>query len=291
MASGDSGVLKDGLLLKSTDQKRKSWSQKWIILTKGSLYLYRKKTNFSPSGVVELRDFELEENADIKDKKNVFALRRKDRTKRLLFSASSEQDRSEWVGLIKQQLDKAPSNPPENVNAKGKGAKYSIQANVASSILGRKLLKEVVDADSWKALDTIHSFLRKERGEETANKFKKDLIRIGTKLAVLYNNKLVTDDAIAKMTIAVRNLASTVVDYFQMPSIFDAPTLVTYFDALRAATEPQLENKIKPKTLQKYKDLFEVACSEELLISFFEKGKWAELEELTVLIRKHITNR
>lgn len=294
-ATGDSGavqIYKDGLLLKSTDKKRKSWNQKWIILTKGALFIYRKKTNFAPSGEVELRDFELEDNVDGKiDKKYVFALKRKDRTKRLLFSAATEQEKTEWIEQIKQQLDKAPSQPPENVHAKGKGAKYTIQSNVASSIIGRKLLKEAVDADSWKALDAIYGFLKKSKGEDVANKFKKDLIRIGTKLAILYNNKLVTDDALEKMSLAVRHLAQTVVDYYQMPSIFDAPTLITYFAALRSATEPHFENKIKPKTMQKYKDLFEVACSEELLVNFFEKGKWPELEELSTIIRKHITRR
>jgi len=234
----------------------------------------------------------LEDNADIRtEKKHVFVLRDTGKTKRVLFSASNEQERDEWVGLIKQQLDKEPSPPPDNVNAKGKGAKYTIQANVASSIVGRRLIKEVVDPDSWKALDAIYSFLRKARGEETATKFKKDLMRIGTKLAILHSNKFVSDETVERMAASVRQLAQTVVDYYQMPSIFDAATLIQRFNDLRNVTEPHLENKIKPKTMKKFRELFDIACSEELLTTLFEKQKWSELDELSAIIRKHITKR
>ena len=37
-------ILKEGELLKSKDQKRKTWNQKWVILTQGAVYYYRKKT-------------------------------------------------------------------------------------------------------------------------------------------------------------------------------------------------------------------------------------------------------
>jgi len=288
-------ILKEGELLKSKDQKRKTWNQKWVILTQGAIYYYRKKTNYEPAGVIELKEFELEDNPQVRtEKKNVIVLRSKaDKTKRVLFSSGNEQDREEWHQYIKQQLEQEPSAPPENAHAKakGKGTKYAIQANVASSIVGRKIIKEVVDADSWKALDSILSFLKKAKGEEVAAKFKKDLVRIGTKLAIFYNNKLINDADIDKMQHAMRILAQTVVDYYQMPSIFDAATLVNCLNNLRKTTEPHLEGKIKPNTLQKYKDLFELASNEELLTSLFEKGKWPELEELSTIIRKHITAR
>jgi len=287
-----STVLKEGFLLKSKDQKRKSWNQKWVILSRGALYYYRKKTNFSPAGVLELKDYDLEDNPEVRtEKKNVFVLRSKEKAQRVLFAASTEQERDEWIALIKQQVDKEPAPPPENPSARGKGAKYTIQANVASSLIGRKLIKEIVDPDSWKALDAICSFIKQVRGEEVATKFKKDLVKIGTKLAILHHNKLVTDEAILKMNQAVIQLAQTVVDYYQMPSIFDAATLVSYVNALRSATEPHLENKIKPKTMQKFKDLFVIGCSEELHTNLFEKDKWPELGEISAIIRKHITSR
>lgn len=37
-------ILKEGLLLKSKEQKRRSWKERWVVLTSGALFYYRKKT-------------------------------------------------------------------------------------------------------------------------------------------------------------------------------------------------------------------------------------------------------
>lgn len=181
--------------------------------------------------MLDLRLYQLD-SADVKtEKKHVLVLKGKDKT--ILFAASTEQEKDEWATQIKAQLGREPSTPPENGHAKGKGAKYAIQTNVASSVLGRKLIKEIVDADTWKILDAVCSYLTKTRGEETASKFKKDIVKIGTKIAILHNNKLLSKEALEKMNKTIRPIAQTVVDYYQMPSIFDAPTLATFINALR----------------------------------------------------------
>lgn len=296
-ADGAHAIIKEGILWKGKAKwKTTSWNQRWIILTRGALYYYRKKTNLSYAGVLELSLYDIKEHPDVKtgDRQDVFLLQqRKGGSKQVLLSAQSPQEREEWIAIIKQhQQDKDPLLTFKNPHAApNKSASYKMQANVASSALGRKLIKEIVDDDSWKALDALTRFIRAIKGEEVANKFKKDLLSIGSKLALLHKHNMLSENALPEMNKAVRVLAQAVVDYYQMPSIYDADTLITFFDGLRKATEPQFEGKVTPKSLQKLKDIFNLACDHTLLDDFFTQGKWGELSELVGIIRTHMSTR
>lgn len=119
------------------------------------------------------------------DKKLVFGIA--DKGKTFVFSCSSEDERKEWLVQLKANKDKEPQLPP--ATKEKKGIKYSFETNVASSMLGRKIIKESLPTESWQVLEALCSFLREAKGEETAHAFKKSFLKVGTKVG-LHQQKL-----------------------------------------------------------------------------------------------------
>ncbi len=97
---------------------------------------------------------------------------------------------------------------------------------MASSVVGRKIIKEAIPEDNWRILDALCSFLKQVKGEEAAKLFKKNCLKLGTKVALLHHHKLLVDEDLVRWRNLILKLGSVVVDFYQMPSILD-PQVVT----------------------------------------------------------------
>ena len=135
---------------------------------------------------------------------------------------------------LRVNKDKEPQLPP--ANKEKKGIKYSFETNVASSMLGRKIIKEALPTEAWQVLEAVCSFLEQVKGAETALKFKKSFLKVGTKVGLLHYNKLLPDDIIFNYRQRFLKLGTIIVDFYQMPSIFDCHVIIKSLNELRRYT-------------------------------------------------------
>jgi len=245
-----------------------------------------KKTSFAPSGGLELQKLELLEGSIKTDKKFVFALKDAEKGKTFIFSCANEEERAEWLSHLRANKDKAALPPPTNACASNKkGLKYSFETNVAASMLGRKLIKDALPAETWQVVDALCSFIKQVKGEDTAQAFKKSLVKIGTKVALLHHNKLISDGEVFQWRKAVLKLGATVVDFYQMPSIFDCQVITGLLNDIKRDMEFKLTPKLMPSSIEKFNIVFGLLADEALVTNFFQKKKWKELDSIAVIIR------
>lgn len=286
MAEVGSKIGKEGFLSKSGEQKVKLWKQRWFVLVGGSLYYYNKKTNFTPAGVLKLQEYVIEDT--VESDKKVFVLKTKSTGKKVLLSAGTEEEKHEWIASFKHHQALPPSPPPDNPHAKGKGTKYAIETSVASSVIGKKLIREVVDEDTWQLLDAFCGYLKAQKGEEEGNRFRKNMVKIGTKMVVLYNNKLLTKELLLDLRKVVVRLCILIVDYYQMPSIFDVKNVVNGILEVKGVVELPLAHKLSDKSMQQFQAIFKVLADEALISELFAKKKHEELQVIATIIKKSI---
>jgi len=267
----------------------KGWKQRWFVLHGSSLYYYTKSSSYAPKGVLELQTLELIETPDKIDKNFAFGL--KDATTLHFLSASNEGEKQEWIESIKANKEKEALPPPENSSIKKKkGVKYAFETNLASSILGRRLIKDAVPGEAWQILDNVSSFIGKVKGEETGKAFKKDFLKIGSKLGLLHYNKIVGDEVVKRWRKVFLKLASVVVDFYQMPSIFDCQIILKILTDLKKDADEILVPKLSTRSIEKLNFVFNVITDEALIANFFQKKKWKELENIATIIRSTVSN-
>lgn len=163
------------------------------------------------------------------DKKFVFGIADKGTT--YVFSCSSEEEKKEWVVHLQANKDKEPQLPP--ANKEKKGMKYSFETNVASSMLGRKIVKESLPTEAWQVLQALCSFIEQVKGAETAQTFKKSFLKVGTKVGLLHYNKLLSDEVVYNYRQMFLKLGTIIVDFYQMPSIFDCQVIIRFLKELK----------------------------------------------------------
>jgi len=280
-------VTKEGFLSKSAEQKVKLWKQRWFMLVGGTLFYYNKQTNYTPAGLLKLQEYTIEDT--VESDKKTFVLKSNTSGKRLLLSATTEEEKNEWVAILKVNQGLPPSPPPDNLHAKGKGTKYAFEASVASSVLGKKFIREVVDEDAWLVLDAFCSYLKEIHGEDEANKFRKNMVQVGTKMVVLYNNKLLSKEVLVDLTKVVSRLCTLIVDYSQMPSIFDVKNVTNNLLEVKMVIEAPLTHKLSVKSMQKFQAIFKVLSDEAMLTELFAKKKHPELQAIATTIKKSIS--
>lgn len=110
--------------------------------------------SFAPIGDLELQKLQVVEEVEDKvEREHVFALKDTHKGKLYFLSAESEEQRRAWINIILENKNKDPHPPPENANASAKkGVMYSLETNVASSVFGKKLIKDSVPQEAWQVI-------------------------------------------------------------------------------------------------------------------------------------------
>jgi len=290
-------IEKDGFLFMGKGRvvskgaiKVKSWKQRWFVLRGGSLYYYNKKTSVAPAGVLELPSLEIIPDTEKTDRAFVLGLYDRKKERQYLLSASSGEERGEWVAVLKAGKSKAVLPPPVNPVATGKkGLKYSLESTMASSAIGLKITKEAIPETAWQVLNCACLFLGQVKGEDTARTFKKYFLKIGVKLAVLNYNKIVPDEAILRWKRFFMRLASITVDFYQMPSVFDSAIVLKIVTDFKKDIDENLAPKLSTRSVAKLDYLYSIGLDEALITEFFQKKKWKELETMATLIRSNVS--
>jgi hypothetical protein len=96
----------------------------------------------------------------------------------LILAASRQEDYDQWTKLLQEALTKSASKPPKRAKKKsglGLKTKSAIGEQVISSHIGKSILKESMNEDSWLVMNNIKSFVTKESGEKVAKRMHNDV--------------------------------------------------------------------------------------------------------------------
>jgi len=156
------------------------------------------------------------------------------------------------------------------------------------SVIGKGILKKVVDPQIWNLVDNFSSFLAVYKDEATAALFHEDVVKILGKAAVLYQQNQIGDDAIKEMSKLGLRASLVIIDYFQMSSLFDAMFIIKIIQDTQTALDQILQPKLTPKNYLRIPRTLSLFSDEKLLADLFTKNKWRELSEIVVVLRANL---
>ena len=158
--------------------------------------------------------------------------------------------------------------------SKGKSMKQA----AATSGAGKRLLKSKLP-EVFIFLDYIKEFVAHINEKGRAKEIKGNILTLAVKIALLYNDKVLTASAFKDIKFPIIRLWSCYVDYCDMPFAIDIPEVVGLANNVKKSLETTLKEHVTPKTLSTMKETFEYLLSEEMLTKIFDQDD-EKLEDL-----------
>eukprot|EP01098_Paradermamoeba_levis_P012531 TRINITY_DN5503_c0_g1_i1.p1 TRINITY_DN5503_c0_g1~~TRINITY_DN5503_c0_g1_i1.p1 ORF type:complete len:310 (+),score=106.77 TRINITY_DN5503_c0_g1_i1:59-931(+) len=280
----DAGFDEEGELeIKKKSIGTKTWKKHYFILVGGSLYYYKTSEN-KHSGEFHLKGCKVDDKPD-GSKTHSFSL--KGDKDMLILAADSQEEKDAWLKAIKANLDKDKVPGPERKQTKKSlayRAKNAVSSKVATSGAGRAVIREIVPEAALTVLDCIKRFIEKIENAEKATQLEKDVIRIGTKVVLLFKEKKIAAKEFLALEKPLREACSMVIDGHEIPFAFDENKLADAFANLRTLIEKLLKPHLTPKNLDKIRAIFDYTKPDMLLKFFNEENK--ELPVVAALLRK-----
>jgi len=183
-------------------QKKKDWKANYCVLIGGSFYLYKSATDADPKGSIDLNGLKIVSPFEIKGEKRkfTFAIQKGDE-QMFVGACSGETELKAWTAFLNGNLDKEKCEPPTVAAQKGKkqGVMKRVQKRAASktatSVLGKKVMKAIVNEETTTLLNALKRIVKSESGSaKKAEDLEKNIIKIAVKAFLLIENKVLTAD-------------------------------------------------------------------------------------------------
>eukprot|EP01098_Paradermamoeba_levis_P010343 TRINITY_DN4343_c0_g1_i1.p1 TRINITY_DN4343_c0_g1~~TRINITY_DN4343_c0_g1_i1.p1 ORF type:complete len:315 (-),score=105.97 TRINITY_DN4343_c0_g1_i1:116-991(-) len=284
MAENDPYDEEGELELKKKSMGRQVWKEYYFILLGGSLFYYKKSEN-KPEGDFHLKGAKIEDKVEDSSRPTSFSIKNGDGV--LILAAGSPEEKETWIKALKANLDKPKTSAPERKQTKKSlayRAKNSISSKVATSGAGRAVIREIVPEAVLTVLDCVKRFVEKVDSAEKATQLEKDIVRIGTKVILLFKEKKIAAKEFLALEKPLRNVCSMIIDGHEISFSFDENKLADAFADLRGLIEKLLKNHLSPKNLDKIKAIFDYTKPEILLKFFNDENK--ELPVVAGLLRE-----
>lgn len=182
-------------------KKKDKFKTVFAILRGGSLFYYKEardakpaapglalkklKLNKSPAGIKKDFCFSLEG-----DKESVY------------FALYSDADFKEWVTAIEKGSTKDESEAPDRGEMEKKKkegilsrTKKNIAGSAAASVLGKKVIKSILNEETSALLVAVKKIVTKESGKKKADEVERNIIKITVKAYLLVDKKEIEGDA------------------------------------------------------------------------------------------------
>jgi len=149
--------------------KKKEWKAVYCVLIGGSFYYYKNSSDPEPKGKVDLKGttFNLAKN---EKKKNSWTI---NKGEEMLFtgSCSSEPELNNWSKSITDNSNLEPAEAPHTA---GKGKKAGVMrrakkkaaSQAATSVLGKKVMKAIVNEETTTLLNALKRIVKSESGSQ-----------------------------------------------------------------------------------------------------------------------------
>jgi len=182
--------------------KKKEWKAFYCVVIGGSFYYYKSSVDTEPKGSIDLRGLQIVSPLEIKGekKKFVFAIQ-KDAEQLFVGSCSGDPELKSWKTSLEEGLTKEKCDPP-NVVAQSKKkagimtrAKKRATSKTATSVLGKKVMKAIVNEETTTLLNALKRLVKVESGSaKKAEDLEKNVIKIAVKSFLLIEEGILTAD-------------------------------------------------------------------------------------------------
>jgi len=182
--------------------KKKEWKAVYCLIIGGSFYFYKSSTDAEPKGCIDLSGHTIVSPVDLKGEKRkcTFAIK-KDSENPVFVGACSETELKAWKTILEESINKERSDPPTVVAQKGKKqgvmkrAKKRAASKTATSVLGKKVMKAIVNEETTTLLNALKRIVKSESNSaKKADDLEKNIIKIAVKSFLLIENKVLTAD-------------------------------------------------------------------------------------------------
>jgi hypothetical protein len=181
-------------------KSKKEWKAVYCVLIGGSLYWSKSSTDPEPKGSIDLKAKKLEFN--IKGLKKDFAFSvAEDKNELFVGACSNEAELNSWKKDLEAALTKDHVDAPTVLQEKKKKegamsrAKKNIASKTATSALGKKVMKTIVNEETTTLINSLKKIIRKESGNpKRADEIEKNIIKIAVKAYLLVDNGTLTAD-------------------------------------------------------------------------------------------------
>jgi len=181
--------------------KKKEWKAVYCLVIGGSFYYYKSSTDAEPKGCIDLSGHVVVSPVELKGekKKCTFAIQ-KDPENLAFVGSCSETELKAWKQILDECLGKDRSEPPTVVAQKKKQGvmkrvKKRAASKTATSVLGKKVMKAIVNEETTTLLNALKRIVKSESGSsKKADDLEKNIIKIAVKSFLLIENKVLTAD-------------------------------------------------------------------------------------------------
>jgi hypothetical protein len=186
--------------MKRTKNKKVTWKAVHCVLYGGSFFWYKDAKEVDPLGYSDLKNMEIENNVKVGNK-DCFVIKDGDDSQ-FTGVISSETSRDAWVSDLVDAKTKDPNPPPSRDFIKNKKqgamsrAKNRIITSTATSALGKKVMKAIINEETTSLLTALKNIVKVESNNpKKAEDLEKNIIKIAVKSYLLIEkNKINPDD-------------------------------------------------------------------------------------------------
>jgi len=293
-----SSILKEGYCEKrggGSKKKRfpsmKNWHLRWLVLVPGTLYYYDTAGDKDAKGSVELKSAIIDENPeDLKTDREFCVIVSSDEYE-FVMSFYDQAEKEDWLKNIKAEVGHAACPPPVTTIPKQSNFdKFTkkVAGNAAIASVGKALIKEFIDDETQKIINTMQAFVIKEAGREKAMELEDSAIKTIVKIGLLVRNQYLDIDTLLRIRVPAVNLLFLAMDYYEMPDTFSAENFSEHLNKLYQVLEKMLHGLMRPKSLSRLKSLFEYFTNKATLTKAYRDPNFKkELDDLYKML-KHL---
>jgi len=183
--------------------KKKDWKAVYCVVIGGSFYYYKSSTDADPKGSVDLAGYHIVSPVELKGekKKCTFSIQKDPDNQIFIGSCSGDPELRAWKAALEEGRNKEKSEAPTVVAQKAKKpgvmkrVKKRAASKTATSALGKKVMKAIVNEETTTLLNALKRIVKSESGSpKKAEDLEKNIIKIPVKSFLLIENKILTAD-------------------------------------------------------------------------------------------------
>eukprot|EP01130_Rhizamoeba_saxonica_P005459 TRINITY_DN2184_c0_g1_i1.p1 TRINITY_DN2184_c0_g1~~TRINITY_DN2184_c0_g1_i1.p1 ORF type:complete len:334 (+),score=90.03 TRINITY_DN2184_c0_g1_i1:378-1379(+) len=288
------GVAKSQVIYFSKKNGKK-WEPCYCLIIGSSFYWYKDTSSSIPKGSAEISNAVTTfERIEFPKRPNCFVLKEDDEA---IFygSTDSAADLDDWIGLFETSRDLTPIDPPDrSISKRKKGsalkrAKKRAASKTATSGIGKKVMRVIVNEETTALLTALKKIVRKDSGSNRkAEELERNIIKIAVKAFILIDDKKISADAFLVADGPIRSAFELLIKCFngrnrvRQDVLVDA--LARAVDFLKESEEiiaGLLESHLTPKNVLRLSSAFSVLADTAFLERVFTDEELEnELEQL-----------
>jgi len=174
---------------------KKGWKVSHCVLIGGSFYWYKTANSVSPIGGCDLKECKIDSDVKVGNKDCFSICSGEDNGELFVGYLTSETARESWVNSLSTNKDFDPHPFPEREEVKTKKktlinrTKKKVVSKTATSALGKKVMKAIINEETATLLMALKNIVRKESGNQKRSEdLEKNIIKIAVKSYLLIEN-------------------------------------------------------------------------------------------------------